>query len=107
MKKLTGQKLRVHFMKNNNLVFDTTHGLIFFPYKTKLLKTTANKISAKPHPVPTVDSPIIPPMRTKIITAFVDNPSNWNTTKIVKSMDKFAKTASLIVQNWMWTKIDK
>ena len=31
MKKLTGQKIGLHFMRNNSVVIDTTHGLIHFP----------------------------------------------------------------------------
>ena len=34
MKKLRGPIIRLHFMRNNSVVIDTTHGLIHFPHMT-------------------------------------------------------------------------
>ena len=39
MKKLTGPKIRLHFMRDNSVVIDTTHGLIHFPHLTMQVKT--------------------------------------------------------------------
>ena len=38
MKKLTGPINGLHFMRNNSLVIDTTHGLIHFPHLTMQVK---------------------------------------------------------------------
>ena len=38
MKKLTGPMLGLHFMRNNSVVIDTTHGLISFPHLTLQVK---------------------------------------------------------------------
>ena len=40
MKKLTGSIVGLHFMRNNSVVIDTTHGLIHFPHLTMQVKTT-------------------------------------------------------------------
>ena len=39
MKKLTGPTIGLHFMRNNSVVIDTTHGLIHFPHLTMQVKT--------------------------------------------------------------------
>ena len=38
MKKLTGPISGLHFMRNNSVVIDTTHGLILFPHMTMQVK---------------------------------------------------------------------
>ena len=38
-KKLTGPVIGLHFMRNNSVVIDTTHGLIHFPILTMQVKT--------------------------------------------------------------------
>ena len=43
----------------------------------------------------------------KTITAFVDHPSEWNTTWTMTPMEKFTETASLLISHSMSTKIDQ
>ena len=43
MKKLTGPIIGLHFMRNNSVVIDTTHGLIHFPQLTMQVKTASIK----------------------------------------------------------------
>ena len=43
VKKLTGPIIRLHFMRNNSVVIDTTHGLIRFPHLAMQVKTTSNE----------------------------------------------------------------
>ena len=42
MKKLTGPIIGLHFMRNNSVVIDTTHGLIHFPHLTMQFKTASS-----------------------------------------------------------------
>ena len=107
MKKLTGPIIGLHFMRNNSLVIDTTHGLIHFPHLTMQVKSASSKTPAKPQPVIFDDALTIPPMTTKTITAFVDQPSEWNTTGTVTPLEKFAGTACLLIFHSMSTIIDK
>ena len=74
MKNLTGPIIGLHFMRHNSVVIDTTHGLIHFPHLTMQAKNAAIEASAKPHSVLIQDNTTVPPMTTKTITAFVDNP---------------------------------
>ena len=94
-------------MRNNSVVIDTTHGLIDFPHITMQVKKASSETTTKPQPVITVDALTIPPMTTKTISAFVDNPSKWNTTGTVKSLEKFTETAILPTSHSMSTIIDK
>ena len=48
MKKLTGPIIGLHFMRNNSVVIDTTHGLIHFPHLTMQVKTTSSETTTKP-----------------------------------------------------------
>ena len=41
MKKLTGPIIGLHFMRNNSVTIDTTHGLIHFPHLTMQVKTVS------------------------------------------------------------------
>ena len=107
MKKLTGPIIGLHFMRNNSVVIDTTHGLIHFPHLTMQIKTTSSETSTKPQPVVTDDTLTIPPTTTKTITAFADHPSKWNTTGTVTPLEKFTETASLLISHSMSTIIDK
>ena len=107
MKKLTGPKIGWHFMRNNSVVIDTTHGLIQFPHLTTQIKTTSSETTTKPQPVITDETLTIPPTTTKTITAFIDHPSKWNTTGTVTPLEKFTETASLLISHSMSTKIDK
>ena len=106
MKRLTGPKIGLHFMRNNIVVIDTTHGLIHFPHLTMQVKTASSETTTKPQPVISDDSLTIPPT-TKTITAFVDHPSKWNTTGTVTPLEKFTETASLLISHSISTIIHK
>ena len=107
MKKLTGPIIGLHFMRNNSVVIDMTHGLIHFPHLTMQVKTASSETTTKPKPVITDEALTIPPMTTKTITAFIDHPSKWNTRGTVTSLEKFTETGSLLISHSMSTKIDK
>ena len=107
MKKLTGPIIGLHFMRNNSVVADTTHGLILFPHLTMQVKTVSSETTTKPQPVITDEALTIPPATTKTITALIDHPSKWNTTGTVTPLEKFTETASLLVSHSMSTIIDK
>ena len=107
LKKLTGPMIGLHFMRNNSVVIDTTHGLIHFPHLTMQVKTASSETSTKPQPVITDEALTIPPTTTKTITAFIDHPSKWNTTGTVTPLEKFTETASLLISHSMSTIIDK
>ena len=106
MKKLTGPIIGLHFMRNNSVVIDTTHGLIHFPHLTMQVKTASSETTTKPQPVITEEALTIPPT-TKTITAFIDHPSKWSTTGTVTPLEKFTETASLLISPSMSTIIDK
>ena len=107
MKKLTGPIIGLHFMRNNSVVIDTTHGLIHFPHLTMQVKTASKETTTKPQPVITDEALTIPPTTTKTIKAFIDYPSKWNTTGTVTPLEKFTETASLLISHSMSTVIDK
>ena len=106
-KKLTGPKIGLHFMRNNSVVIDTTHGLIHFPHLTMQAKTTSSETTTKPQPVITDEALTIPPTTTNTITAFIDHPSKWNTTGTVTPLEKFTETASLLISHSMSTILDR
>ena len=107
MKKLTGPIIGLHFMRNNSVVSDTTHGLIHFPHLTMQVKTASSETTTKPQPVITDKALTIPPATTKTITAFIDHPPKWNITGTVTPLEKFMETASLLISQSMSTIIDK
>ena len=107
MKKLTGPITGLHFMRNNSVVTDTTHGLIHFPHLTMQIKTASSETTTKPRPVITDEALTIPPTTTKTITDFIDHPSKWKTTGTVTPLEKFTETASLLISHSMSTIIDK
>ena len=107
MKKLTGPIVGLHFMRNNSVVIDTTHGLIHFPHLTMQVKTASSETTTKPQPVIVDETLTIPPKTTKTVTAFIDHPSKWNTTGTVTPLEKFTETASLLISHSMSTIIDK
>ena len=107
MKKLTGPIIGLQFMRNISVVIDTTHGLIPFPHLTMQVKTASSETTTKPQPVITDEALKIPPTTTKTITAFIDHPSNWNTTGTVTPLEKFTETASLLISQSTSTIIDK
>ena len=61
MKKLTGSIIGLHFMRNNNVVIDTTHGDADFPHLTMQVETASKETTAKHQPVITDDVLTIPP----------------------------------------------
>ena len=107
MKILTGPIIELHFMSNNSVVIDTTHGLIHFPHLTMQVKTASSETTTKPQPVITDEALTIPPKTTKTITDFIDYPSKWNTTGTVTPLEKFTETASLLISHSKSTIIDK
>ena len=107
MKKLTGPIIGLHFMRNNSVFIDTTHGLTHFLYLTMQVQTASSETTTKPQPVITDEALTIPPTTSKIITAFIDHPSKWNTTGTVTQLEKFTETASLLISHSISTKIDK
>ena len=109
MKKSAEPIIGLHFMRNNSIVIDTTHGLIHFPHLTMQVKTASTEATTKLQPVFTDDALTIPPTTTTTtrITAFVDHPSEWNTTGTVTPMEKFTETAGLMISHSMSTRIDK
>ena len=107
MKKKMGPIIGLHFMRNNSVVIDTSHGLIRFPHLTMQVKTASSGTTTKPQPVITDEAVTIPPTTTKTITDFFDHPSKWITTGTVTPLEKFTETASLLISHSIWTKIDK
>ena len=107
LKKLTGPIIGLHFMRNNSVVIDTTHGLIHFPHLTMQVKTASSETTTKPQPVITDEALTIPPMTTKTITTFIDHPSKRNPTGTVTPLEKFTETANLLISHSMSTIIDK
>ena len=107
IKKLTGPIVGLHFMGNNSVVNDTTHGLIHFPHSTMQVTTDSSETTTKPQPVITYAALTITLTTTKTITTFVDHPSKWNTTGTVTPLEKFTETASLLISLSILTIIDK
>ena len=107
MKKLTGPIIGLHFLRNNSVVIDTTHGLILFPHLTMQVKTASSETTTKPQPVITDEALTISPTTTKTITAFVNHPSKWNTTGTVIPLEKFTETANLLISHSKSTIIGK
>ena len=95
-------------MRNNSVVIDTTHGLIHFPHFTMQVKATS-KISAnaKPQVILTNDALTDSTRTTKTITAFVDHPSEWNTTGTVTPLEKFKETANPLISLSISTILDR
>ena len=106
MNKLTEPVIGLHFMRNNSVVIDTTHGLIHFPHLTMQVKTASSESTTKSQPVITNEALTTPPTTTETITAFIDHPSKRNTTGTVTALEKFTETASLLISHSMSTIID-
>ena len=94
-------------MRHNIVVIDTTHGVIHFPHLTTQAKNAAIETSAEPQLVLFQDNTTVPPMTTKTITAFVDQPSEWHTTGTVTPLGKFTEAASLPISPSISTIFDK
>ena len=107
LKNLTGPIIGLHFMRHNSVVIDATHGLNHFPRLTMQVKSTLSQTSAKPQAVIIRDSITIPQMTTRLITAIVDDLSEWNTTGTVTPVEKFTGAASLIISHSKSTIIDR
>ena len=75
IKILTGPIIGMHFMRNNSVVIDMTHGLIHFPHLTMQIKTASSKTTTKPQLVITDDALTMPPRITKTVTGFLNHPS--------------------------------
>ena len=71
------------------------------------VKTAWNETTAIPLSVSTEDTLTMQPWITKTIIAFVEHPSEWNTTGTVTPLEKFTETANLLISHWMSTKVDK
>ena len=99
LKKLTGPFKWLHFMRKNSVVIDRTNGLIRSPHLTMPVKTASSETTSKPQAVRT-DGALTVSLRTKkTIRAFVDHPSEWNTTGTVTPLEKFAETASVLISH--------
>ena len=107
MKRLTRPLIGLHFMRDNSVVIDTTHGLIYFPHLTMQAKTASSEATFKSQLVISDKTLTIPPTTTKTITTFIDHPSKWNTTGTVTPLEKSTETASLLISHSMSTLIDK
>ena len=105
-KNLTGPIIRLHFMRHNSVVIETTHALIHFPHLTMQVKSESSKTSAKPQSFFIHDSIAVPPMTTKTVTAIVDHFLECNTTGILIPMEIFTEAASLIISLSISTIID-
>ena len=71
------------------------------------VQNAASKMSAKAQAVFAHDNITVPPMTTKTITAFVDQPSGRNITSTVKSMRNCAEAASQLKSHSMSQLSDK
>ena len=107
MENLTGLIIGLHFIRQNSVVIDTTHGLIHFPHLTMQVKSALNQTRTKLQAVLIHEKITIPQMTTRTITAFVDHVSEWNTTGTVTPVEKFTETTSLIISHSMSTIIDR
>ena len=85
-------------MRNNSVVIDTTHGLIHFLHLTMQVKATSKfSANAKPQVILTNDDLTDSSRTTKTITAFVDHPSECNTTGTVTPLEKFTERANSLM----------
>ena len=75
LRKLTAPIIGLHFMRNNSVFIDTTHGLIHFSDLTMQVGTASSEMNTRRQPPITDDALTIPPTTTRTITAFVDHPS--------------------------------
>ena len=64
MSKLTAPIIGLHFMRNNSVLHDTTHSLIYFPHLTTRVKTASSETITKPQPVIAKDALTLPPTTT-------------------------------------------
>ena len=92
-------------MTHNSVVIETTHGLIHFPHMTLQVKCASSGTSAKPPAVLIHDNITVSPMTTRMIAAFADHSSEWNTTGT--PVEKLREAVSLIKSNSISTIIDR
>ena len=107
VKNLTGPFPGLHFVRQNSVVIDTTHGLIQLPDFTFPAKNAGNEAGAKPQPVFIQDSKTVPRMKTKTKIAFVDHPSEWYTTGTVTPLGNFPEVTNLLIRHLISTIIVK
>ena len=103
IKILTLPILGLHFIRHIILVNDKRHGRKHFSHLTMQFKSAATEMSAKPQIVLADTTLTIPSRTTHTITAFVDQPSEWNSTGTVTPLDKYTSTASLFIPHSMST----
>ena len=75
MMKKTGPLIELHFMRNNSVFIDTTHGVIQFPHLTMQFETASSETTAKLQLVILDNALALPVMTTETITVFADHPS--------------------------------
>ena len=71
------------------------------------VKTASRETTVKFQLLLTNDALTIPPKTTELITAFVDHPSEWNTTGTLALLEESTETASLLISQWTSTNFDK
>ena len=105
MKNLTRPNVGLHLMRYNEVVIDKTHSLIRFSQLAMQVKNAASETSAIRQ---SVLSDVILTIATgtmKTTRAFVDHPSEWNTTAVTP-LDRLTETASLLTFHSMSTITD-
>ena len=107
MKNLTVSIIGLHFMRENSVIIDTTHSLIYFQHLTMEAKYAAIETSSRPQLVLVQDNTTVLPTTTKTITAFVDHPSEWHTTGTVTPVGNFTEAASLQISHSISTITDR
>ena len=98
---------KVALYEKKSVVIDIAHGLIDFLHLMMQVKSTKNEKSAKIQSVLSDDNLTISSMTTRMITAFVDYPSDWNITVSFTPLDKLIGTAGLLISCSMSTISDK
>ena len=107
LKKLAWPIVGLHFRRHISVIIETTHSLIHFPHWTMRVKSSASETSAKTQAVAIHDGIKVPLMTTKTSIAFVNHPSEWNTTGTVTPVGKFTEAACLLISHPMSTIFDK
>ena len=107
MKNLAGPFKSLRLMGHKSVVVDTTQSLIHFRFLTMKVKLEASKTNAKPQFVLTGNTLTVQLVRTKTITGFVDQPSDWKITGTVSPLEKFTETAILLISHSSSRLIDK
>ena len=93
-------------MRHASVVIDNTHGLTHFPHLAMQVRSAASKIRAEPHSILSGNTLTIPPRTTKLISTFVDHPSEWNKTGTLTPLERLPETASLLTSHSISTMND-